>query len=160
MSFCKESWRRWLSSYGIIGASALLLLGSQQCSQLKVYVSAANPNHWPTAAYAQACSFRDSYEDFCKVGATVVGVSKGDAASHQTFRKKHNLPFMLLCDEEDKVSFDEVPVMHDSMSLSSACWSPVALRTVRTLVLWDVVECNCQSLLDMKALCCVQSVCS
>ena len=38
------------------------------------------------------------------MGAAVVGVSKGDAASHQNFRKKHNLPFTLLCDEEDKVS--------------------------------------------------------
>ena len=73
---------------------------------------------------AQACSFRDSYEDFCKVGATVVGVSKGDAASHQTFRKKHNLPFMLLCDEEDKVSRNEKcpftfehPLMYGAVSL-------------------------------------------
>ena len=41
----------------------------------------------------------------------MVGVSKGDAASHQTFRKKHNLPFMLLCDEEDKVSCDEVTLI-------------------------------------------------
>ena len=51
----------------------------------------------------QACSFRDNYEDFCKLGATVVGISKGGPAEHQDFRKKNNLPFMLLCDEQDKV---------------------------------------------------------
>ena len=54
------------------------------------------------ASRAQACSFRDSYEDFCKLGATVVGISKGGPADHQEFRKKNNLPFMLLCDEQDK----------------------------------------------------------
>ncbi len=60
--------------------------------------------HWLTllSPCAQACSFRDNYEDFCKLGATVVGVSKGAPAEHQDFRKKNNLPFMLLCDEQDK----------------------------------------------------------
>ena len=70
--------------------------------------SVANPCADVRWCSTQACSFRDSYEDFCKLGATVVGISKGDAASHQNFRKKHNLPFMLLCDEEDKARVDDV----------------------------------------------------
>ena len=79
------------------------------CSAVQTFAAQGSywlPKHHTDSqlSRAQACSFRDSYEDFCNVGATVVGVSKGDAASHQTFRKKHNLPFMLLCDEEDKVS--------------------------------------------------------
>jgi thioredoxin-dependent peroxiredoxin len=47
---------------------------------------------------AEACSFRDSYEDFLKAGADVVGVSSDDAGSHEAFKAKHRLPFTLLSD--------------------------------------------------------------
>jgi peroxiredoxin Q/BCP len=47
---------------------------------------------------AEACSFRDSYEDFKAAGAEVIGVSSDDAASHQSFKKHHRLPFTLLTD--------------------------------------------------------------
>ena len=46
----------------------------------------------------EACTFRDSYEDFVQAGAEVVGVSADGAASHEAFRQKHRLPFTLLTD--------------------------------------------------------------
>ena len=47
---------------------------------------------------AEACSFRDQYEDFQDLGADVVGISSDSEASHQKFTQKHRLPFPLLAD--------------------------------------------------------------
>ncbi|ALD20744.1 peroxiredoxin [Hymenobacter sp. DG25A] len=59
---------------------------------------------------AEACSFRDQYEDFKDLGAEVVGVSSDSEASHQKFTQKHRLPFPLLADEGGKVrKLYEVP---------------------------------------------------
>ncbi|MEL7021187.1 MAG: peroxiredoxin, partial [Bacteroidota bacterium] len=52
---------------------------------------------------AEACSFRDSYEDFTDAGAEVVGISADSPASHAAFAKKHRLPFTLLSDVGNKV---------------------------------------------------------
>jgi len=46
----------------------------------------------------EACAFRDSYTDLQELGAEVWGVSGDDAASHQRFAARHNLPFPLLVD--------------------------------------------------------------
>jgi peroxiredoxin Q/BCP len=59
---------------------------------------------------AQACSFRDQYEDFKDLGAEVVGISSDSEASHQKFTAKHHLPFQLLADEKGEVrKLYEVP---------------------------------------------------
>ncbi len=47
---------------------------------------------------AEACSFRDQYEDFKAAGAEVIGVSSDDGASHEAFKANHRLPFTLLSD--------------------------------------------------------------
>ncbi|KAH8962841.1 hypothetical protein BDL97_05G122400 [Sphagnum fallax] len=47
----------------------------------------------------QACSFRDSYEQFKKAGAEVVGVSGDSPESHKKFKAKYRLPYTLLSDE-------------------------------------------------------------
>jgi peroxiredoxin Q/BCP len=47
----------------------------------------------------EACSFRDSYEDFTDAGATVIGVSGDSLESHRKFAEKHKLPFTLVSDE-------------------------------------------------------------
>ncbi|KAB1156538.1 peroxiredoxin [Flavobacterium luteum] len=52
---------------------------------------------------AQACSFRDQYEDFTDLGAEVIGVSSDTVASHQKFAKQHQLPFILLSDSNKKI---------------------------------------------------------
>lgn len=48
----------------------------------------------------QACAFAAAYEDFKKLDAVVIGVSKDSAASHRKFAEKHGLPFLLLADPE------------------------------------------------------------
>ncbi|TGE28916.1 peroxiredoxin [Hymenobacter metallicola] len=59
---------------------------------------------------AEACSFRDQYEDFQDLGAEVVGVSSDSEASHQKFTQKHRLPFPLLADVGGRVrKLYEVP---------------------------------------------------
>ncbi len=52
---------------------------------------------------AEACSFRDSYEDFTAAGAEVIGISSDSAASHERFASRHRLPFHLLSDQGGKV---------------------------------------------------------
>jgi peroxiredoxin Q/BCP len=52
---------------------------------------------------AQACSFRDQYEDFKDLGAEVIGISSDSIASHQKFAKQHHLPFTLLSDNDKKL---------------------------------------------------------
>lgn len=51
---------------------------------------------------AQACSFRDSYEEFAAAGAEVIGISSDGAGSHQGFAGKYELPFVLLSDPNGK----------------------------------------------------------
>lgn len=47
---------------------------------------------------AQACGFRDAYQDFTDAGADVIGISADSDASHDSFKKHHRLPFRLLSD--------------------------------------------------------------
>ena len=53
---------------------------------------------------AEACSFRDSFPDYGKTGATVIGVSRDSVTSHDKFKKKYQLPFTLGADTEGKVT--------------------------------------------------------
>jgi peroxiredoxin Q/BCP len=52
---------------------------------------------------AQACGFRDMLPDFGGLDATIIGVSKDSAASHDKFKKKYDLPFILGSDEASGV---------------------------------------------------------
>ncbi len=52
---------------------------------------------------AQACSFRDQYEDFLDLGAEVIGVSSDSVISHQKFTAQYQLPFVLLSDTDKKI---------------------------------------------------------
>ncbi len=49
---------------------------------------------------AEACSFRDNYEDFTDAGAVVIGVSGDSVTSHEGFAAKHRLPFTLVSDTD------------------------------------------------------------
>lgn len=48
----------------------------------------------------QACAFAGAYEEFKRIDAVVIGISKDSVASHQKFAEKYNLPFILLSDPE------------------------------------------------------------
>jgi peroxiredoxin Q/BCP len=52
---------------------------------------------------AQACSFRDQYEDFKDLGAEVIGISSDSITSHEKFIQKYKLPFILLSDSDKKI---------------------------------------------------------
>ena len=49
---------------------------------------------------AEACSFRDSFEEFVEAGAVVIGVSQDSDESHQRFAAHHRLPFLLISDPD------------------------------------------------------------
>jgi peroxiredoxin Q/BCP len=51
----------------------------------------------------EACSFRDSFDEFTKAGAKVIGINAGTVESHKNFRDHYKLPFTLLSDPENKV---------------------------------------------------------
>ncbi|MCC3751860.1 MAG: thioredoxin-dependent thiol peroxidase [Halorhodospira halophila] len=51
----------------------------------------------------EACAFRDIWADSQETGAAVLGISPDDAASHQRFRDRHELPFTLLSDPDKEV---------------------------------------------------------
>ncbi len=51
----------------------------------------------------QACTFRDQYEDFTSKNIQVIGISKDTPKSHQAFKQKYQLPFVLLSDNENEI---------------------------------------------------------
>ena len=48
----------------------------------------------------EACGFRDAQDDYMEANAVVIGVSPDSEKSHQRFREKYDLPFLLLADPE------------------------------------------------------------
>ena len=80
--------------------------GSVSLSQLrgKPIVLYFYPKDDTSGCTAQACGFRDSIPDYGKTGATVIGVSRDSVASHDKFKKKHGLPFMLASDATGEVT--------------------------------------------------------
>jgi len=51
----------------------------------------------------EACEFRDLDRAFGKKGAVVIGVSPDGEASHEKFRGKFGLPFVLVSDADKKI---------------------------------------------------------
>ncbi|HEX9373989.1 MAG TPA: thioredoxin-dependent thiol peroxidase [Roseiflexaceae bacterium] len=52
----------------------------------------------------QSCGFRDTYPQIEEKNAVVLGVSPDGVKSHQKFKTKYNLPFILLADEQHAVA--------------------------------------------------------
>lgn len=52
---------------------------------------------------AQACEFRNQYDDFKMLGAEVIGVSGDTIDTHDTFAQRYKLPFRLLDDQDKKI---------------------------------------------------------
>jgi peroxiredoxin Q/BCP len=48
----------------------------------------------------QACSFRDAFEEFTRLGAVVIGVSADSLDTHRAFAASRGLPFLLLSDQD------------------------------------------------------------
>ena len=54
----------------------------------------------------EACAMRDNQASYKKAGAVVIGISTDSQRSHAKFIAKHDLPFLLLADEEKKTVRD------------------------------------------------------
>ena len=61
------------------------------------------PKDFTAGCTAEACSFRDEFEQFKDLDIEVIGISKDSVETHQRFKKHHNLQFELLADSEGKV---------------------------------------------------------
>jgi thioredoxin-dependent peroxiredoxin len=51
----------------------------------------------------EACTLRDQFKDFKKIGAAVIGISTDSVKSHKKFADAYELPFTLLADELKEV---------------------------------------------------------
>lgn len=51
----------------------------------------------------EAEAFRDKYEAFKELDAVVIAISSQSIESHKSFASRHNLPFILLSDSENRV---------------------------------------------------------
>lgn len=75
----------------------------QSVLEKKVLVIYFYPKDDTPGCTAEACSFRDSYEDFKDLGCEVIGISSDSAEKHAIFAEKHRLSFTLLADTEKRV---------------------------------------------------------
>lgn len=62
------------------------------------------PKDFTPGCTAEACSLRDSYQLFEGSGIPIFGISGGSMELHQKFRKKHDLPFSILLDEDLEIA--------------------------------------------------------
>lgn len=62
------------------------------------------PKDMTPGCTTQACDFRDQHENFSDLDAIIIGVSPDPIERHQKFIDKHDLPFLLLADEDHQVA--------------------------------------------------------
>ena len=70
----------------------------------KNVILAFYPADWSGGCTAEVCTFRDTFMEFGKLNATVLGVSGDYVFSHQEWAKHHQLPFPLLSDHDHAVA--------------------------------------------------------
>lgn len=61
------------------------------------------PKDLTSGCTQQACDFSDQHTKFKKKDGIVLGISKDSVESHQKFKSKYSLPFILLSDPETEV---------------------------------------------------------
>ena len=64
------------------------------------------PKDMTPGCTAQSCNLSDNYQLLQERGFEVIGVSCDSVKRHQKFIEKHNLPFNLISDEDQKVVND------------------------------------------------------
>lgn len=68
----------------------------------KAFVVYFYPKDFTPGCTKEACSFRDSYQEFQDLGAEVIGISADTTASHAKFSKKYSLPYIFLSDRDKR----------------------------------------------------------
>jgi thioredoxin-dependent peroxiredoxin len=61
------------------------------------------PKAYSPGCTAEACQFRDAYEDFTSAGAEVIGISSDDETTQKGFASRFRLQFTLLADRDEQV---------------------------------------------------------
>lgn len=61
------------------------------------------PSDFTRFCTAQACSFRNHFDDFKNFNVRIVGISFNTVKSHERFAKEHQLPYTILSDTNNKV---------------------------------------------------------
>jgi len=62
------------------------------------------PKDFTMVCTAEACGFRDMYEDLVSKDTEVIGVSVDDDESHRGFAAKHRVPFPLVADPDKSLA--------------------------------------------------------
>jgi peroxiredoxin Q/BCP len=62
------------------------------------------PKDFTPGCTAEACSFRDAYDELVAKDTEVLGVSLDSDTSHAEFASRHRLPFPLLSDPEGRIA--------------------------------------------------------
>ncbi|PKR76970.1 thioredoxin-dependent thiol peroxidase [Halalkalibacillus sediminis] len=62
------------------------------------------PKDMTPGCTTEACDFRDNHKKFEDLNAVILGVSTDPIARHEKFIDKHDLPFLLLADEDHHVA--------------------------------------------------------
>lgn len=69
----------------------------------------------------ESCGFRDAYSEFQRLNTEILGVSKDSLTSHEKFKKKYELPFPLLVDENSTLS-EEFGVWQEKSMYGKTYW--------------------------------------
>jgi len=69
----------------------------------KPYVLYFYPKDDTPGCTLEGQDFRDQHAKFKRLGVRILGVSRDTLASHEKFRKKHDLPFDLIADTDEKL---------------------------------------------------------
>lgn len=62
------------------------------------------PKDMTPGCTTQACDFRDHHKSFGELDAVIIGISPDPISQHEKFINKHDLPFLLLADEDKQVA--------------------------------------------------------
>ena len=105
-----------LASFGLLGlkagdAAPDFALKNQDGKTVKLSESSGHPvllyfypKDGTPGCTTEACTLRDTFTQFQKLGAVIYGVSTQDASSHVQFKKEQKLPFDLLVDPKGEMA--------------------------------------------------------
>ena len=79
----------------------------------------------------QACAFAGAYDEFKKLDAVVIGISRDSITSHQKFAEKYGLPFIILSDP------DLVAIKSFGVWQEKKLYGKVSMGVVRTTFIID-----------------------
>lgn len=134
-----------------IGDNAPLISGDDQNGnriESKNYLGVKNlviyfyPKDETKGCTAQACSFRDAYQDFQDLNCEVIGISGDSEISHKNFAEHHRLPFILLSDKNRAIR-KAFQVPKDFLGLIAGRYTFVINKTGKIIdIFHDVINMN------------------